>query len=145
MISVAEASRKWRENTASPSAITAYKNGISAVTENPMAKAAAKADKYLAGIQEAVQSGKYRESLLAVPEAVWKQNAIDVGASRIASGVKKGASKMESHLTNFLPFLANVQQAVNAMPDTSLEDRIAKSAEMQRRTAAYKRSGQRYT
>lgn len=146
MIDAATLVSKWAERTGSQSSINAYKDGINRVTEAPTVKAAAKLDKYMAGIQAALDSGKTRDALLNSPLDLYKNNAINVGAGRIASGVKKGTPKMQSFAAAYVPFLTGAVQGNAQMPDTTLEDRIAKSADMQRRLAQFKRpAGTRYS
>lgn len=145
MIDAASLVNKWAERTGSQSSINAYKDGISRVTESPTVKAAAKLDKYMAGIQAALDSGKTRDSLMNSPLELWRTNATQIGAGRIASGVKKGTPKMQSFAQAFVPFLDAARQANAQMPDTTLEDRIAKSADMQRRLSQFKRpAGNRF-
>ena len=146
MIDAATLVNKWAERTGSQSAINAYKDGVSRVTEAPTVKAAAKLDKYMAGVQAAYDSGKTRDSLLNSPLELYRNNALNVGAARIATGVKKGQQKMTAFAQAFVPFLQSAQAANAQMPDTTLEDRIAKSADMQRRLAQFKRpAGNRYS
>lgn len=146
MLSAADMAAKWAERTGSSSAIDAYKKGVGRVTESPAAKAAQKLDKYLQGIQDALDSGKTRENMMNSPVELYRNNAINIGAGRIASGVKKGSPKYTAFTQSFVPFLENAMAGNSSMPDTTLEDRIAKSADMQRRLAGYKRpAGNRYT
>lgn len=146
MIDTSTWAAKWAERTGSQSAINAYKDGINRVTESPMAKAAQKQDKWLAGIQAAAESGKFRDNLNATPIELWKSNAVNVGAGRIASGVKKGTPKMQNFLASYGPFLQSAMQANATQADTTLEDRIAKSADMQRRLSQFKKpAGNRFS
>lgn len=146
MLDAAAMVNKWAERTGSQSAINAYKDGVSRVTEAPTVKAAAKLDKYMAGIQAALDSGKTRDALLNSPLELYRTNAVNVGAGRIASGVKKGTPKMQAFAQAFVPFLQSAQAANASMPDTTLEDRIAKSADMQRRLSQFKRpAGRSYS
>lgn len=73
-----------------------YRDGINATTVNPMALAAT--DQALSDYQNAcvasVQSGKRARALLAVNPAVWKQNAVTVGAANLASGAQKAKAKL---------------------------------------------------
>lgn len=143
MIDAAQLVSKWAERTGSQSSINAYKEGVQRVTEAPTVKAAAKLDKYLAGIQAALDSGKTRDALMNSPLELYRNNAVNVGAGRIASGVKKGTPKMQSFAQAFVPFLQSAQAANAQLPDTTLEDRIAKSADMQRRLSQFKRPAAR--
>ena len=146
MLDAAAMTAKWAERTGSQSAINAYKEGIGRVTEAPTVKAAAKLDKYMAGIQAALDSGKTRDALMNSPLELYRTNAINVGAGRIASGVKKGTPKMQTFTQAFVPFLQSAMAGNAQMADTTLEDRIAKSGDMQRRLAQFRRpSGNRFS
>lgn len=146
MLDAASMVNKWAERTASSSAIEAYKKGVGRVTESPAAKAAQKLDKYRQGVLDALDSGKTRDNMMNSPVELYRNNAINIGATRIASGVKKGTSKYTNFTQSYVPFLESAMAANSGMPDTTLDDRIAKSADMQRRLAQYKKpAANRYT
>lgn len=143
MIDPAAAAAKWAERTGSASAVSAYKAGIQRTTVSPGVKAAAKIDKYAQGVQDALNSGKTLRAFQGIDLGMWQNNAINFGAAAIPSGVKKGTPKMQAHMNDFLPWLAQ-QVAANAqMPDTTLEQRAEKSKDMILRTAQYKKPAQR--
>lgn len=141
MLDAASMAAKWAERTGSQSAIQAYKDGVGRVTEAPTVKAAAKLDKYINGVNAALESGKTRAALLNSPLELYRRNAIEVGAGRITSGVKKGTPKMQAFTAQYVPFLQGEMAGNAQMDDSTLEARIAKSGDMQRRLAQFKRSG----
>ena len=57
-------------------AVEDIRAGVERVTESPTAKAAAKQDKMIARLQEAVSSGKWAARLKAVPLEDWKSKTI---------------------------------------------------------------------
>jgi hypothetical protein len=138
-LSVQDVLQKWKTNTGG--ATNAYKAGVMAVTTNPAQLAAQAVDKYVAGVQEAIQSGKYQRGLGRVTLQSWQQAAINVGAGRLASGVQKGEQKMNGFLTQFLPFQQAVTASVRAMPSTTPEDREQRMLEQVRRTRKFQRTG----
>lgn len=138
-LSIQDVLNKWKTNTSG--ATNAYKAGVMAVTENPAQKAAQAVDKYVAGIQEAIQTGKYQRGLGRVTLQSWQQAAVNVGAGRLGSGVQKGEQKMNSFLTQFLPFQQAVTQSVRAMPSLTPEDREQRMLEQVRRTRKFVRTG----
>ena len=129
---------KWSRRTAA--ATQDYVAGIQRVTEAPGIAAAQKQDKYLAGVQEAVSSGKWADRVSSVPLADWKRLAAEKGAPRIAAGVQGAQSKYQRFAAEFLPFLDGIVAAVEQMDDTTLEARIQRSVEFQRRAAGFRRS-----
>lgn len=128
---------KWARNAGSSAALQNYKEGVASVTEAPTHAAAKKLDKYLSSVQDAVNSGRMRDALMSTTLADYQEMA-QQKAGNYTSGVKLGQQKFARFVTQFQPLQAQVTAAVNAMPDLTLEDRIAKSAEQARRTAALK-------
>jgi hypothetical protein len=98
--------------------------GISRVSESPTAKAASKQDKMLAGIQQAVSSGKWSARLKAVTLEQWKEKAINKGLGRIASGIDGAHDKIVDFAAQLLPYEAKLRDEVNKLPDLTLEDSV---------------------
>lgn len=121
---------KWQQRTAgSTQALT---DGINAVTESPTAKAAAAADKYVAGVQAAVADGRWQAGLNAVSLTDWKNAMIQKGVGRVSQGTQAAIPKMQAFAAAFFPVLAQNVAQVNAMPSNTLEDRINKMVQMAR-------------
>lgn len=130
-LNAADITAKWAANT--KNATKAYEAGIQAVDSSPMEAAAAKTDKYLQGVQDAVNNGKYAAGLRAVSLQDWKQQAITKGARRISDGVTAATPKFQSSMSQILPQIQQIQAAVRAMPDTTEADREARMVENMRR------------
>lgn len=143
MIDAAAAAAKWADRTSSASAVAAYKAGIQRTTVSPGVKAAQKIDKYAQGVQDALSSGKTLQAFQSIDLGMWQNNAINFGAASIPSGVKKGTPKMQAFTNAFFPFLQQQMAANATMPDTTLQDRIAKSADMQMRLSQFRMPAQR--
>lgn len=120
----AAVAERWKKNLSAATA--AMKEGVLAVTVSPTQKAAAKADKYLAGIQEAVSTGKWQAALQAVSLGSWQDKMINVGLPRVASGAAAAMPKMTAFLDALLPYTERVKQQVDQMPDQTPEDRKAR-------------------
>lgn len=127
---------QWAAQT--KAAAPKYVAGVQATTKNPGELAAQAADKYASGVQDAVSSGRYAAGCRSVSPQQWKEACAKTGAQRISSGVDKGKPKMQVFLAEFLPAQDAITQAVRAMPSTTLEDRIARSAAQIRATAQLK-------
>lgn len=112
--STAEVLKNWVDGMKNSTA--KVKAGVMAMTENPLAKAAAKQDSYLAGVQEAVSSGRYRDGLLSVPFTEWQTLTAEKGSARISAGVEAARPKMEKFFAQLLPFTAQVSKTIQAMP-----------------------------
>ena len=125
MMSAQETYKKWNDRLSNNT--QAVKDGIDRVTENPMAKAAAKEDKWFAGIQKAKSSGRWKRGLLATSLESWKTKARDIGADRIPAGAAAAEGKMTSFYGKLLPFEEKLQTQIRSMPDVTIQDSIARA------------------
>lgn len=125
-------------------ATQSMKDGIAGVTEAPGVKAAAAADKYAAGVAEAVSSGRYAANSRAVSLADWQQAMLNKGIPRVASGVTAAKPAVQRYLDIALPIAEQSKQQCAGMPSLTEEDAIAKvrvnMQNMKRIKAAYQRS-----
>lgn len=110
-------------------AAQAYKDGINATTVNPMQLAAAPAamDAYLAGVQNSVTSGRRAAALQAADPGMWKQNAITVGASRLASGAQKAQGKYSNKIQKIAALWPQMKAAAAALPKGGLANAQARA------------------
>ena len=116
------AAAKWQNRL--KSAQTEIRQGVEAVTESPTEKAAAKSDKWLAGVQSAHANGKYVERLRGVTLQQWKDKTINVGLGRIAAGVDAAVGDVEDFYGELFAYEENLKRTVEAMADTNLQDSI---------------------
>lgn len=129
------AANNWSSRTAASQ--TRYKDGISSVTENPMDKAAAKADTWFSRVQEAHANNRFANSLAGRNINDWKTPAMDKGATNYVTGATAGKSKYAAFATDFFPFLAQQQAAVKQMPNATKDQRKARMNEMFDRVGGY--------
>jgi len=96
-----------------------YKDGINRFQGNPMALAASDqaTQKYLAHIQQAVTSGKRAQSLNNADPAMWKTNALNVGATGLGTGATKKAAKQLKRMQAWQPVYQAASNAAAAVPD----------------------------
>lgn len=133
----AQVAQKWSRNL--QGAGEQIRQGVAAVTEAPSAKAIKQQDVMVANFQQAVSSGKWARNLGKVSLTDWQQAITNVGIPRITAGAAAAIPKMESFLTQFLPYL---QQGVNALQQTprgSLEQNIQRAVSMIRHSANFRR------
>jgi hypothetical protein len=121
-------------------AIPDIQAGIAKVTESPTAKAAAKQEKMQARLNEAIQSGKWAAGLRRVSVEDWKKAITEKGLQRIASGIDGARPKVEAFASQLLAHEANLQNAINSMPDMTLEDSIARAQAWIRGMSKFKRT-----
>jgi len=115
------------------------RHGVEGVTENPMAKAAAKADKMKANIVASIDSGKWAAGLGRVSIDEWKSKMINKGINRVASGIDAAAPKVTAFASKLLPFVDAEVAKIKKMPDITLEDSISRMTSFVRGMSKFKR------
>lgn len=118
----AQSAAKWTRNA--QGATQALTDGINNVQVAPGVLAAAKQDKMLQKITEAITSGKWAANVSAVTLADWKNAMLTKGVQRYGAGVSQAQPKFQAFMQKLLPFQANISQQVAAMPDLTLQDNI---------------------
>jgi hypothetical protein len=111
----AQATANWTAAMGSAKTSQAYVAGTGAVTESPMAAAAAQGVKAATNYSNSINSGQWAAALNSVSTASWKQSCAQ-GASRLASGAAKGASKYTAAINALQPVYAQMRQASQSMP-----------------------------
>lgn len=124
-------------------ATTDYVAGVEAVDVSPTAQAAKKKDKMRAGINAAIDSGKWEEGLASVSLEDWKAAAVKKGGDRYASGVADSEAKTRAFHEEFSAFMVGHKAKIDAMPDTTQEQRMAKMLANAKGIAGFKRTRRR--
>lgn len=102
---------KWANNLgAANQAIT---DGVNGVTTAPTQLAAAAQQRYIAGVQQAVTSGKYVNGLNRVTLQDWKDAMLRKGLARVGPGAAASKGKFANFMTQLLPFQ---QQLIGSLP-----------------------------
>lgn len=129
MKSAQQAVANWLKAMASPQTQQAYKDGINNTTVNPMAQAATPQamDAYLNGVQQSVTSGRRAAALNAADPNMWKQNAVNVGASRLASGAQKSQGKYNNKISKYAAVWPQMRAAAQALPKGGLANAQARA------------------
>ena len=115
------------------------RTGIERVTESPTAKAAAKQDKMRAKLLESIDNGTWAARLKGVTLEDWKSKMLNVGVGRVASGIDAAHDKVVDFATQLLPAVDAAKRKVEAMPDLTLEDNIARMSEYIREMGKFKK------
>lgn len=112
----------------------AYKAGVMAVQENPAQLAIQAKDRWLSGVQEAAQEGRFEAGLADVTKAGWQQACVEKGAANIAAGARLGQAKV----ARAEAIIGPQRDAIVASlpPRGNLEQNIARAAAMARGMAA---------
>lgn len=132
-----DATQKWVTNLSGATA--EIQAGIDRVTEAPGVKAAAKSQKWIMAVQ--ASQDKWKRNVSAVSLEQWKTLFKTVGVQRIAQGAQAKQGKYTNFANQFFPYLEQGIQKVNAMPDTTLEERINRAVTMMRHNSQFKRTG----
>lgn len=120
-----------------------YVDGVMSVKEAPTQRAKRKLDKMKAGIIAAIDSGKVAEGLDSVSLEDWQKATSGKGGERYASGVAAAEDKSLAFHEQFATFMASHLSKIDAMPDLTAEQRIAKMVENARGISKFKRSRRR--
>lgn len=135
-VSAEEAAANWARGVQNGSAKMAA--GVDRVTQAPGQKAAQKVDKWRQNTMDA--AAKWQANVARVPLAEWQEKMRTLGVSRATQGATANQGKVAQRLAPVFSHMNSVLAQVDALPDTTLEDRIQKSAAFARGMAQY-RSG----
>lgn len=102
--------------------------GVTSVTVSPMEKAASAKAKMLANLTQAVNDGKWERGLKSVSLDQWKALFLEKGLPRIAGGATAAEPKMVEYFTKAFPLMNTLLTKIEAMPNTTLDQSIARSA-----------------
>ena len=133
----ATATQRWVTNLSnSTQAMTA---GVNHVTVSPGQSAARAADKWLAKVSQA--KDKYARRVGSVTLADWQNSMTSYGIGRVAQGAQAKQGKMQSFMSDYLPYLAAGVSKIDSMPKNTLEDGINRAVAMIRHNAGFQRKG----
>lgn len=133
-----EFAEKWSRRLSS--AGQDIQKGIQRVDTSPTEAAAAKKDKMLQNVTNAIQNGKWEAGLRRVTLQDWKKAAIEKGIPRISQGVTNAAPKVADFAAQLLPFQDSIKGKLQSMPDLTLEDNINRMTTFIREMSKFKRS-----
>lgn len=128
--------QKWARNYGA--AGESVRAGVEAVTESPTAKAAAAQDRYLSGVQRAVQDGTYARNLRAVTLEEWKQSMIQKGLPRMAQGAQMGTQRMQQFMSRWLPHMDSLKGRIAGMAKGTLADSLERVRVAMEHAASFK-------
>lgn len=120
-----------------------YSKGVEGVTESPGAKAAKKKDKFRANLLAAIDSGKWADNVGAVDLDSWKRKTKAKGSARYSEGVADAADDILAFHEEFGAFLQGHMSKIDALPDTTPEQRLQKMVENARGIAKFHRTRRR--
>jgi hypothetical protein len=121
----AEAAEKWarRLSSAGPD----IQRGIDRVTTAPGEAAVRQQDKMTQNFGESVSSGRWASKTRQVTLESWKASARDKGVARIAQGVQAALPAQGARYDRLLGAVDAAAAKANAMPSTTLEQRLERA------------------
>jgi hypothetical protein len=128
---------KWSRNLGQASQSIA--EGVRGVTESPTEKAAREAQRYVDGVNRAVQDGKWQSALRGVTLEEWREKMLTKGVQRIASGAQASQSKFEKFMADFLPHVEAGQRMLANMPKGDLASNIQRMIAMTEHLAKFRK------
>jgi len=131
------ATTKWVTNLGNSTA--AMTRGVNAVTTSPGASAAAAADKWLMKVSQS--KDKFARRVGSVTLADWQNAMTQYGIGRVAQGAQAKQGKMQSFMSEYLPYLQNGVAQIDRMPKNTLEDGINRAVQMIRYNSQFQRKG----
>jgi len=134
MLSPQQAAQKWARNLAASG--ESIREGVNDVTQSPTAKAADRAEAYVAGVQRNVD--KWQRGLKRISLEDWKEAMLTKALPRIASGASSGEPKMLSFLDKFLPYVAAGKKDLERIPRGDLQTNIARAVQMMEHNSKFK-------
>lgn len=108
-----------------------YQAGVMRVSRAPGEAAAASANRMLAGVQQAVQSGRWANRVRSVSLGEWQRQTSEKGAARYAQGVQAAQGKIEQRMAQLLPMVDSAAAKARSMPADTKEQRIQRSVAFQ--------------
>lgn len=135
--SVAKTVEKW--NRRSGQAGPDYTDGVQNPRKDWQEKTLAAKARYENEIQAAIAAGRREAGVTRKGTAGWKSDSIEK-ASRWPQGIGFAKEEYNAAMSEVLAFEDIVQKEVDAMPNATEEDRIARSAHWQRRMRTFKKS-----
>lgn len=114
---------KWAQRAGAAS--QDFVAGVQNTTKDPTALAAAAGARYIQGVQESYNSGKWARRLQAVGKAGWQQATIDK-AGNYATGIMAGQQKYATAIIPVLQAVEAGQRLVAGMPNVTDAQRDAR-------------------
>lgn len=139
--SAATVANKWSQNLGSsgPQMIA----GAQAVTVSPTQLAAANQTGYLAGVQNAVSSGRWAQSLQNVTLGQWQAAYVGKAVPRVQASAVSDKPKVQAAFQKLLPVVYGIRDQINSqMPRGTLQQNLQRSAAFATAMNAAKMSGQ---
>jgi hypothetical protein len=133
----AQVASKWGQNLGGSTA--SMTNGVQGVTVAPTQLAANQAQAYVAGVQQAVASGKWQQKLNAVSLQQWRDAYVKKGIPRVQQAATTDQAKVQAAMGPLLDYIYGLRDQINSsQPRGSLAQNIQRATAMMQGMANYK-------
>ena len=119
-----EIAREWAERTKASKA--KYIRNVNSVQEAPGVSAARHEDAMIAHTMEALESGRWRENVSAVPKEEWQRKTAGKGATNLVTGVEASREDVARGVANLAADWERIRQTARAMPKATPEQAEAR-------------------
>lgn len=136
--SAADVAAKWAQRTAA--AAPDYARGVAQTDKDPTALAIAAGPRYLNGVQQAFNSGKWANALRRVGKQGWQQAVAAKGEANFSNGVQAAQAKVADAFAPLLQFENTLLQQVAGMANVTDLDREARMLAWTRGMRGYRKS-----
>lgn len=109
----------------------AFQAGIEGTTVDVVGRAIQNQAALLSGFNEAVNSGRWAQSLQRVGTSGWKSRTV-AKAANYSVGIAAGLDSYQTAMQTWLPRINSAAAAALAMPGATIDQRIARSSYLQR-------------
>jgi hypothetical protein len=123
MADLATTVARWKESAALGQ--SRYSEGVQATQVDVVGRAVAAQPKMLANVTQAITSGRWARRLQETGTAGWKAATV-AKAANYATGIAAGGDKYQRAMTEWLPIIQSAAASVQAMPNGSFQDSIAR-------------------
>lgn len=116
---------KWVQRASAAS--QDYAQGVAQTDKDPTALAAANGARYIQGVQDAYNSGKWARRLQQVGKSGWQQAVASKGVVNYSTGVNASRDKFAQAIGPVLTAVAAAQAQVRSMPSVTPAQRDARA------------------
>lgn len=115
-----------------------WQAGVEAVTDSPMAKAAASADLWQQRVADPSTKDKFKRNVGKVSTEQWKAKTV-AGAGRFSQGIQANVDKMTQHQRDSEAYIEAGRRMIAGMPNNTIQDRAARASAWVLYMAKYKK------
>lgn len=121
MADLATTVARWRDSASA--AQQRFVEGVQSSQVDVVGRAVAAQPALLSGFTQSVTSGRWARRLQEVGTAGWKASTV-AKAANYSVGISAGVEDYQRAMTTWLPIIQSAAASVQAMPNTSFQDKL---------------------